>query len=113
MQERRLKYQLDDKVPAGENMMYAFQQTVLFVASAVVMPVVVGYALGLSQSEVAATLQRTFVLCGVMTFLQVRFGHRFPIQERSFQINFILQARGLHINQQCNSPAIHAHILTR
>lgn len=79
--EEELKYRLDDDVPAGENLMYGFQQLVLFVASAVVMPVVVGYALGLSQSEVAAMLQRTFVLCGVMTVLQVRFGHRFPIQD--------------------------------
>ena len=79
--EEELKYHLDDDVPAGENLMYGFQQLVLFVASAVVMPVVVGYALGLSQSEVAAMLQRTFVLCGVMTVLQVRFGHRFPIQD--------------------------------
>lgn len=81
MQDTMLKYQLDDNVPAVENLMYAFQQTVLFVASAVVMPVVVGYALGLNQAEVATTLQRTFILCGVMTFLQVRFGHRFPIQD--------------------------------
>lgn len=79
--DEELKYHLDDDVPAGENLMYGFQQLVLFVASAVVMPVVVGYALGLSQSEVAAMLQRTFVLCGVMTVLQVRFGHRFPIQD--------------------------------
>lgn len=76
-----LKYQLSDDVPAGENLMYAFQQTVLFVASAVVMPVVAGFALGLTEMEVAAALQRTFVLCGVMTFLQVRWGHRFPIQD--------------------------------
>lgn len=79
--ENQLKYQLDDKVPFGENLMYGFQQVVLFVASAVVMPVVVGYALGLPQAEVAAMLQRTFVLCGVMTLLQVRWGHRFPIQD--------------------------------
>lgn len=76
-----LKYRLDDAVPFGENLMYGFQQIVLFVASAVVMPVVVGYALGLSQAEVAAMLQRTFVLCGVMTLLQLRWGHRFPIQD--------------------------------
>lgn len=76
-----LKYQLSDNVPAGENLMYAFQQTVLFVASAVVMLVVAGFALGLTEMEVAAALQRTFVLCGVMTFLQVRWGHRFPIQD--------------------------------
>lgn len=81
MSEQKLKYGLEDKVPVGENLIYGFQQIVLFVASAVVMPVVVGYALGLSQDEVAATLQRTFVLCGVMTILQVRWGHRFPIQD--------------------------------
>ena len=75
------KYDLEDNIPFRENLIYSFQQVVLFVASAVVMPVVVGYTLGLTQTEVAETLQRTFVLCGVMTLLQVRYGHRFPIQD--------------------------------
>ena len=55
-----IKYQLGDTVPQRENFLLALQHVIFFVASAVVMPVVVGYALGLSQTEVADTLQRTF-----------------------------------------------------
>ena len=43
------------------------------------MPVVAGYALGLSQPEVADTLQRTLVLCGIISILQTALGHRYPI----------------------------------
>lgn len=75
-----LKYQLEDNIENKENLVYAFQQIVLFVASAAVLPATAGYTIGLSQPEVAFTLQRTFVLCGIMTILQMRFGHRFPIQ---------------------------------
>jgi len=75
----QLKYQLDDQIPARENIVYAAQHVIFFVASAVVMPVVVGYALGLSQAEVGLTLQRTFFLCGVVSILQTALGHRYPI----------------------------------
>lgn len=74
-----LKYQLGDPVPQKENIVLALQHVIFFVASAVVMPVVVGYALGLSQAEVADTLQRTFFLCGVVSILQTALGHRYPI----------------------------------
>lgn len=74
-----LKYQLGDPVPLKENIVLALQHVIFFVASAVVMPVVVGYALGLSQAEVAYTLQRTFFLCGVISILQAALGHRYPI----------------------------------
>lgn len=74
-----IKYQLGDTVPQRENFLLALQHVIFFVASAVVMPVVVGYALGLSQTEVADTLQRTFFLCGVVSILQAALGHRYPI----------------------------------
>ncbi|MGN0658801.1 MAG: uracil-xanthine permease family protein [Emergencia sp.] len=74
-----IRYKLDDKVPERENVLYACQHVIFFVASAVVMPVVAGYALGLSQAEVADTLQRTLVLCGVVSILQTALGHRYPI----------------------------------
>lgn len=79
MSNNEIKYQLDDKLPQRENLIYACQHVIFFVASAVVMPVVVGYALGLSQPEVAETLQRTLTLCGVISILQTALGHRYPI----------------------------------
>ena len=79
-----IKYQLGDTVPQRENFLLALQHVIFFVASAVVMPVVVGYALGLSQTEVADTLQRTFFLCGVVSILQAALGHRYPIIDGLF-----------------------------
>ncbi len=79
MSNNEIRYQLGDTVPQRENLLLALQHVIFFVASAVVMPVVVGYALGLSQMEVAETLQRTFFLCGVVSILQTALGHRYPI----------------------------------
>lgn len=80
-QNSNLKYNLGDKVPAQENIVYAFQHVIFFVASAIVMPVVIGNILGLDQQDVASTVQRTLVLCGVVSILQTRIGHRYPIME--------------------------------
>ena len=79
MDSKEIIYQLEDDVPAKENLAYAAQHVIFFVASAVVLPVVVGYALELSQAEVAFTLQRTFLLCGLISLFQTAFGHRYPI----------------------------------
>lgn len=79
MDNNQIRYGLDDSIPVKENLVYGAQHIIFFVASAVVLPVVIGYALGLSQAEVGLTLQRTFFLCGVISILQTRFGHRYPI----------------------------------
>ena len=72
-------YKLEDKLPIEKNMVYGFQHVIYFVISAVVMPVVVGTLLGLNQHELAGMLQRTFVLCGIISILQVKLGHKYPI----------------------------------
>ena len=76
-----LKYRLADKVPIHESIVYALQHVVFFIASAIVMPVVVGYILGLDQIEVASMVQRTAVLCGIISIIQTRLGHKYPIME--------------------------------
>lgn len=76
-----LKYGPDDRVPVKQSIAYAGQHIIFFIASAVVMPIMVGYAMGLSQEDVGALLQRTLVLCGVMSALQTCFGHRYPIMD--------------------------------
>lgn len=76
-----MKYGLHDDIPARENIVYAMQQLVLFVANCVILPVTAGYALGFEQTQVAMILQSTFVLCGVMTLLQLKWGHQFSIQD--------------------------------
>ena len=80
--EEELKYHLDDDVPAGEK----FDVRVFSSWFSLWPP---PWSLWWSvtpwgfPSRRWRPCQRTFVLCGVMTVLQVRFGHRFPIQDRS------------------------------
>src|SRR5665648_381501 len=72
-------YKLEDKLPIEKNIVYGFQHVIYFGISAVIMPVVVGTLLGLNQHELAGMLQRIFVLCGIVSILQVKFGHKYPI----------------------------------
>ena len=73
------KYKLDADISNQESVIYAFQNLIIFLASAIVMPIVVGQTLGLDQLQIAQMLQRTFFLCGIVTFVQVRWGHGLPI----------------------------------
>ena len=75
------KYKLDADISNQESVIYAFQNLIIFLASAIVMPIVVGQTLGLDQPQIAQMLQRTFFLCGIVTFVQVRWGHGLPIQD--------------------------------
>ena len=79
MENNNFIYNLDDKISLKKTAVYSVQHVIFFLASAVPMPIVVGIALGLNQSELADMLQRTFFLCGFVTLLQLILGHRFPI----------------------------------
>lgn len=68
-------------MPVRQQAIYALQNLIFFLASSIVLPVVVGRALGLAQEGVAEMLQRTFFLCGVITSLQILFGHKYPIYD--------------------------------
>ena len=74
-------YKLEDKLPIQKNIIYAVQHVIYIAISAVAIPIVVAPLLGLNQSEVADVLQRTFFVSGVLSILQVKFGHGFPIIE--------------------------------
>lgn len=74
-------YQLDDKLSIQKNIIYALQHVIYIAISAVAIPIVVAPLLGLNQNEVADVLQRTFFVSGVLSVLQVKFGHGFPIIE--------------------------------
>ncbi len=76
-----LRYGLDDAIPAREMVFYALQHFAYFLANTAILPVIVGGYLGLSPMELATLVQRTFILCGLVSILQVLFGHRFPVME--------------------------------
>lgn len=72
-------YKLNDKLSIKNNTIYGLQHVVFIVLSTVVMPVVVGPLIGLSQNEIAGMLQRTFIISGIISILQIKFGHGYPI----------------------------------
>ncbi|MFT9487316.1 MAG: purine/pyrimidine permease [Tepidibacillus sp.] len=76
-----LVYRLSDKPPLWISILSAFQWFIFTLASSLVVPVVIGHAFGFSQMETAALVQRTFLFVGLASFLQVTFGHRYPIME--------------------------------
>ena len=70
-----LKYNVDDRLPAGQLMMYAVQWFVLCIA---VVSTSVFVAQG-SPEEKLFFSQRLFAVIGLTGFLQVVVGHRLPI----------------------------------
>ena len=72
-------YDLEDKVPAVQSVIYGIQYLVYFLAGSAIMPVIIGAYLGLDQAEIAQMLQRTFLLSGGVSILQAILGHRYPI----------------------------------
>lgn len=87
MQERTqspihsLRHGLEDDLPGRQLVYYSLQHLVFFLANAAILPVIVGGYLELDQAGLAQLVQRTFLLCGLASFLQVVWGHRFPIFE--------------------------------
>jgi xanthine/uracil permease len=76
-----ITYKLDDKLPVEKNIIYTLQHMILITIAVIVMPLVVGVLLELPQHEIAKMLQRTFVLSGIISLLQIKFGHSFPVIE--------------------------------
>lgn len=74
-----MRYELDDKMPKAECLLYGLQHLIYFLAGAAIMPVIVAAYLGLDYQQTTEMLQRTFFLCGVISIIQTRFGHRYPI----------------------------------
>lgn len=79
--DTNLRYGLDDSLPLSELLLHALQHLAYFLANAAILPVVVGSYLGLTPPELASLLQRTFILCGVVSILQAVWGHRFAVME--------------------------------
>ncbi|MBA2862702.1 uracil-xanthine permease family protein [Methanococcus maripaludis] len=60
-----------------------FQHVLAMFGATVTVPLVVGYAIGLSMSEIALLLQAVLLAMGVATLLQTYAGSRFPIVQGS------------------------------
>jgi xanthine/uracil permease len=76
-----LRYGLDARLRTPELISYSLQSLTYFLANAAILPVVVGGYLGLDPAGIGSLVQRTFILCGVASILQVLWGHRLPLME--------------------------------
>lgn len=74
-------YSLEERPPFNRTIAYSLQWLAFGLANSAVVPVVVGNALGLDQSGIAALAQRTFFFQALASLLQVALGHRLPIIE--------------------------------
>ena len=74
-----VKYGLEAKLDAKQNVAYGLQHMVLFIANCAIMPVILAKGLGLESAQISEMLLRTFFLCGLLSILQLRFGHGYPI----------------------------------
>jgi len=79
--EDNLVYQLKDHPPIWISILSSFQWFIFTLASSLVVPIVIGQAFGFTALETAEFVQRTFLFVGLASFLQITFGHRFPIIE--------------------------------
>jgi len=77
--ESEIKYGLNANMENGKVFAYGFQHMILLIANAAVMPLIIARGLGLDSEDISAMLLRTFFICGILSILQTRFGHRYPI----------------------------------
>ncbi|MEH6993366.1 purine/pyrimidine permease [Neobacillus drentensis] len=58
-----------------------FQWFVYLLANSIALPIVIGNVFQLTATEISALMQRTFFIVGLSSFMQAKFGHRFPIAD--------------------------------
>ncbi|MBV7505501.1 purine/pyrimidine permease [Bacillus sp. sid0103] len=63
------------------NFLSTFQWFIYLLAYSIALPIVIGHVFALSGTEISALMQRTFFIVGLSSFMQVKFGHRFPIAD--------------------------------
>ncbi|WP_144510513.1 purine/pyrimidine permease [Bacillus sp. FJAT-22090] len=57
------------------------QWFVFLLANAIALPIIIGGIFHLPIEEISTLMQRTFLIVGVSSFIQARFGHRYPIAD--------------------------------
>ncbi|GMO50055.1 MAG: purine/pyrimidine permease [Treponemataceae bacterium] len=74
-----IRYGLDSVLDNKKTAAYGLQHLVMFIANSVVISVIAANGIGLGKAETSGMLLRTFFLCGVLSVVQTRLGHRYPI----------------------------------
>lgn len=71
------------------------QWFIFLLANALALPIILGQAFGLDSAEISGLMQRTLLLVGLSSLLQVALGHRYPVADGpagSWAIVFIVMA---------------------
>lgn len=76
-----LTYKLKDKPPLGVTILATVQWFFFTMASTLVVPVVLAQSFQMTGPEAAEFVQRTFIVAGSASLLQILFGHRYPLLE--------------------------------
>jgi xanthine/uracil permease len=66
---------------AENNILSSFQWFIYLLANTLALPIVIGSVFHLSGPEISTLMQRTLFIVGVSSFIQARFGHRYPIAD--------------------------------
>ncbi|MCM3660620.1 purine permease [Georgenia satyanarayanai] len=74
---------VDERLPLGKTSILGFQHVLVMYAGVVVVPILIGHALGLTDRQIAALVSIDLVLAGIGTVLQAlgvwKFGIRMPL----------------------------------
>jgi uracil permease len=74
-------YQLDERPPLHQNLIYGLQWVLTSIPSVVFFSTLCGVALGLDPAGQISFSQRLLIATGLMTMLQSLIGHRYPVLE--------------------------------
>ncbi len=84
---RRQTHPVDELLPLPRLALYGFQHVLAFYAAAVIVPVLLGNALGLSRQELVHLISADLLTCGVASIVQAlgvwRIGARLPWSKAS------------------------------
>ena len=76
---KELRYELDEKPPAGKNFLYAIQWLVIILPLVVISARLMAAFLGLDPTQGAILFQKMLLLVGLVTSYQCFMGHRYPL----------------------------------
>lgn len=77
--QRYIRVGLNERPSPVPLVFYSIQHTLGFMAATVLMPLIVGSAIGLEQAQIGMWISIVFFVAGIATLMQVLFGNRLPI----------------------------------
>lgn len=63
------------------NFFSTIQWLVYLLANSIALPIVIGNLYHLSEQDISSLMQRTFFIVGLSSFIQAKFGHKYPIAD--------------------------------